>query len=180
MVGKFTYGVANIDLVHHEGSPSLSIGRFCAIAGNVKIFVGAYHRSDWMTTYPFGAVFTEYFGDRIPAGYPYTKGPVTIGNDVWIGNSTTIMSGVTIGDGAVLAANSHVVNDVKPYEMVGGNPARQIKFRYPKETIDLLLELKWWDLEERTIKQIHPVLTAPADNNVLKKLISQTKSTIQG
>ncbi len=174
-VGKFTYGVGNIELAHHKNAPQLSIGRFCSIAGNVRIFTGANHRSDWMTSYPFGTVYEDFFGSQIPVGFPHSKGPVSIGNDVWIGNSVTIMSGVNIGDGSILATNAHIIKDVKPYEIVGGNPANHIKFRYPQDTIELLLELEWWNLDEAKIKKIHPLLTAPADNQVLEKIISEIK-----
>lgn len=97
-----------------------------------------------MTTFPFGHahknVFTRFDGQ----GHPRTNGDVNIGNDVWIGENVTIMSGVTIGDGAVIANNSHVVKDVEPYSMVGGNPAKMIKKRFSDEQIKKLLEIKWW------------------------------------
>ena len=70
---------------------------------------------------------------------------MTIGNDVWIGQSTIILSGVTIGDGAIIGANSLVTKDVKPYAVVGGNPAKLIKYRFDEDTIDKLLKIKWWD-----------------------------------
>jgi virginiamycin A acetyltransferase len=76
-------------------------------------------------------------------GHPGTKGNVIIGNDVWIGSNVTIMSGVTIGDGAVIANNSHVVKNVEPYTLVGGNPAKLIKYRFSKEQIEKLLKIKW-------------------------------------
>jgi acetyltransferase-like isoleucine patch superfamily enzyme len=102
----------------------------------------------------------------------YTSiGPdVRIGNDVWIGYGATIMSGVTIGDGAVIAANSHVVKHVKPYEIVGGNPAKHIKFRFDIETIGLLLAIKWWNLPESEVNKLIPILTEIPDKAVLKGL----------
>lgn len=178
-VGKYTYGVGNIQLAHHRNAPPLRIGRFCSIAGNVKIFTGAYHRSDWITTYPFGTQHQDIFGDEIPSGFPHSNGGVTVGNDVWIGNSATIMSGVTIGDGAVIAANSHVIKDVAPYEIVGGNPARHIKFRFSQPIVEELLRIKWWELDDASIAKIHQNLTVPAnlDNiSLLIQLISDTTS----
>ncbi len=169
-VGKFTFGVGNIELAHHKGAPRLSIGRYCSIAGNVRIFTGAYHRSDWMTTYPFGHIHEGTFGNAKKEGYPYSKGPVSIGNDVWIGNSVTIMSGVTIGDGAILAANSHIIKDVQPYEIVGGNPAQHIRYRFPKEVIDFLINIAWWNLNESLIKKIHPLLTTEPNEIILEKI----------
>lgn len=170
-VGKYTYGVGNITLAHHKDSPILKIGRFCSIAGNVKIFTGANHRSDWCTTYPFGHIHEEKFGKFEIEGYPHSNGPVIIGNDVWVGNSVTIMSGVTIHDGAIIAANSHVIKDVQSYEIVGGNPAKHIKFRFDKEIIDLLLELRWWDLNESKIQEICVELMSRPDAQIIKELI---------
>ena len=74
-----------------------------------------------------------------------TRGDVIIGNDVWIADNVTIMSGVRIGDGAVIACNSHVVKDVEPYSIVGGNPAKFIKHRFTQEQIECLLKIKWWN-----------------------------------
>lgn len=76
--------------------------------------------------------------------YP-NKGDIIIGNDVWLGYNATIMAGVTIGDGAIIAANSTIIKDVEPYSIVGGNPAKEIKKRFSEEKISKLLELKWWD-----------------------------------
>jgi acetyltransferase-like isoleucine patch superfamily enzyme len=170
-VGKFTYGVGNIQLAHHHNAPPLQIGKFCSIAGNVKIFTGAYHRSDWITTYPFGTKHQDILGHEIPAGFPHSNGGVSIGNDVWIGNSATIMSGVTIGDGAVIAANAHVIKNVAPYEIVGGNPAKHIKFRFPQQIIDALLDLKWWELDNATIATLHKHLTVAASSENVDLLI---------
>ncbi len=177
-VGKFTFGVGNIELAHHKGAPRLSIGRYCSIAGNVRIFTGAYHRSDWMTTYPFGHIHENTFGNAKTEGYPYSKGPVSIGNDVWIGNSVTIMSGVTIGDGAILAANSHIIKDVQPYEIVGGNPAQHIRYRFPKEVIDFLINIAWWNLNESLIKKIHPLLTTEPSEIILEKIRAILKESL--
>ncbi len=176
-VGKFTYGVGNIQLVNHHNSPPLKIGRFCSIAGNVKVFTGAYHRTDFITTYPFGTRHQDFFGNQVPPGFPHSKGGVTIGNDVWIGNSATIMSGVTICDGAVIAANSHVIKDVAPYEIVGGNPAQHIKFRFPQPIVEKLLRIKWWELDESAIAKIHKNLTVIANSenvDLLNRLVQPT------
>ena len=83
---------------------------------------------------------------------------IIIGNDVWIADNVTIMPGVTIGDGAVIATNSHVVKNVKPYSIVGRNPAKHIKYRFTKEQIEKLLEIKWWDWEDSKINQFIPLI----------------------
>ena len=123
----------------------LIIGKFCMIASGVKFVMnGANHLTDSLSAYPF-AIFGKGWEKAMEGkSYP-VKGDTVIGNDVWIGHNATLMPGIKIGDGAIIATNSTVVKDVEPYSVVGGNPAREIKKRFPKETIDKLLKLKWWD-----------------------------------
>ena len=170
-----TYGVPHI--INHEDSPAkLRVGAFCSFAGGIKIYLGMNHRVDFATTYPFGHIHQDVFGSE-KNGHPATRGDVTIGNDVWVADNVTIMSGVTVGDGAVIAANSHVVKDVEPYSIVGGNPAKFIKYRFSKEVIDSLLELKWWDLPIHIIQKIVPFLmSADVENNIqkIKEIIRET------
>ena len=175
-IGRFTYGFENISIQQWNEGASLTIGSFCSIANSVSIFLGGNHRSDWTTTFPFGHVFQEELGRYEIGGHPKTNGDVTIGSDVWLGSKATIMSGVTIGPGAVVAANSHVVKDVAPYEIVGGNPARPIKLRFDDEIIELLLQLAWWDLPVEVIRQIVPTLSQPPVKAVLSELIAKWKS----
>ncbi len=99
----------------------------------------------------------------------YSNGDVIIGNDVWIGDNVTIVSGVKIGDGVVIANNSHVVKDVEPYSLIGGNPAKLIKYRFDDKTIKFLLDLKWWDMEDSEIDKIIPILCS-SNINELKKI----------
>lgn len=155
-VGRHTYGHNNINIIWNQAS--LEIGSFCSIAANCNIYLGGNHRTDWITTYPFGHINKHIFNKFNGEGHPATKGKVVIGNDVWIGNNVTIMSGVTIGDGAVIACNSHVVKDVEPYSIVGGNPARLIKYRFDKETIEKLLKLKWWEWDDKKINEHSHIL----------------------
>ena len=141
--GNYTYGRW---VIHNFGeSNKLKVGKFCSIALNVNVYTGGNHRNDWVTTYPFGHVHKDIFDTFDGKGHPKSNGDVIIGNDVWIGSNATIMSGVMIGDGAVIANNSHVVKNVDPYSIVGGNPAKLIKYRFSTEQIQKLLELKWWD-----------------------------------
>lgn len=158
-VGKYTYGQNHINVLWGEGA-KLTIGKFCSIADNITVFLGGSHRVDWATTYPFGILHKEIFSKDIKdAGAPLiSKRDVTIGNDVWIGSNVTIMQGVKIGDGAVIGRNSHVVENVKPYSVVGGNPATLYYYRFDKETISKLLELKWWDMNDEQINNILPLL----------------------
>jgi chloramphenicol O-acetyltransferase type B len=120
-----------------EGS-TLRIGRYCSIAGNVQIFLGGLHRTDWISTFPFPAFIEEAAGIE---DYDGTRGDVEIGNDVWLCSGCTILSGVTIGDGAVVACGSIVTRDVEPYSVVAGNPARHVRWRFPEEQRQALLEI---------------------------------------
>ncbi len=87
--------------------------------------------------------------------YP-TKGDTTVGNDVWIGHKATIMAGVTIGDGAIIAAHSLVTKEVAPYSIVGGNPAREIRKRFTEDQIKKLLEIQWWNWNiEKITNNVH-------------------------
>lgn len=155
-IGKYSYGNPNI--LWKNNDAKLVIGNFCSIAENVKIYLGGNHRSDWVTTYPFGHINQNLFNNFNGFGHPATKGDVIIGNDVWIGSNVTIMSGVTIGDGVVIANNSHVVKNIEPYSLVGGNPAKLIKYRFSEEQIESLLQIKWWYWDDAKINQFTPLL----------------------
>lgn len=155
-VGKYTYGKPIVEWKNENAK--LVIGKFCSIGEPLTIYLGGNHRSDWVSTYPFGHIHQSTFDKFNGQGHPATKGDVTIGNDVWISANVTIMSGVTIGDGAIIAHNSHVVKNVEPYTIAGGNPARLIKYRFSPEHIEALLKIKWWDWPEDKINQLSPLL----------------------
>lgn len=152
-IGKDTYGNPRI-LSWGEGA-ILKIGSFCSIAEGVQIFLGGEHRTDWVTTYPFNVLWEA--GEPIK-GHPKTKGDVLIGNDVWIGAEAVILSGVRIGDGAVVGARAVVSRDVSPYTIVAGNPARAVKKRFKDETIQRLLDVRWWDWQDDRLEKALPLL----------------------
>lgn len=130
----------------------LIIGKFCMIASDVKFIMnGANHLSNAISSYPFAVFGNGWESAMVGKTYP-NKGNIEIGNDVWIGYNATIMAGVKIGDGAIIATNSTVVSDVEPYSIVGGNPAREIKKRFSPDVISRLLKLQWWnwDIEKIT------------------------------
>ena len=142
-IGDYTYGNPT---VHCWGEGAkLKIGKFCSIAPEVVIFLGGNHRIHWVTTYPFPVLKDEWLEAGHISGHPSTKGDIIIGNDVWIGYSATILSGVKIGDGAVIGTRSVVTKDVNPYAVVAGNPAIEKKKRFSDDVIEKLLEIRWWD-----------------------------------
>lgn len=153
--GIGTYGNPKILF---ENDANLEIGKFCSIADNVTIILGGEHKIDTLSSFPFSLQKNRF-----------SKGDVIIGNDVWIGYGATILSGVTIGDGAVIAANAVVTKNVEPYAIVGGVPAKTIKYRFDEKTINKLLKLKWWNLDIPTIYKNRHLLN---DTN-LKKFIEK-------
>jgi len=157
-IGEYTYGRPEI---HYWGEPvSLSIGKYCSFAQGVKIYLGGNHRTDWVSTYPFSgrslnAVFPEA---RNIQGHPRSKGNIVIGNDVWFGAGSWIMSGVEIGHGACIGAGAVVTKNVGPYEIVVGNPARSVGFRFEAAIIKKLLEARWWDWDNASVRKAIPLL----------------------
>lgn len=124
----------------------LVIGKFCSIACGARFLMNsANHALSSLSTYVF-PIFYEEWDHGMPVTEAWDhRGDIVIGNDVWIGYEAVILSGVTIGDGAIVAARSVVTKDVLPYTIVGGVPAKPIRRRFDQETIDALLELHWWD-----------------------------------
>lgn len=155
-IGEFTYGHPNVFM--WDNSTRLHIGKFCSIASDVTILLGGNHRTDWVSSYPFN-VLSKPFPNASPIkGHPATKGDIWIGNDVWIGYGATILSGVHIGDGAVIGAKTVVTKDVAPYAIVVGNPGRMVKKRFDEKTIAALLEIGWWNWDEKQINDASHLL----------------------
>tara|TARA_R110000744_G_C19098681_1_gene533317 strand:+ start:63 stop:653 length:591 start_codon:yes stop_codon:yes gene_type:complete len=185
-VGKYTYGFKQKNVLFDNPSytkdnkrfqPKLNIGNFCSIGGGVIFYLGGNHRHDWITSFPFhvtkmhnrfkslGVNENEY------NGYPQSNGNIDIGSDVWIGDQVTILSGVKIGDGAVISCNSVVSKDVEPYSIVGGNPSRHIKYRFDYKTRNKLLNLKWWDMDDNIIDSLLPFMYS----NDIDKFLHESK-----
>lgn len=153
IVGDYTYYDDFEDVSNFEKNvkyhfdfigDQLVIGKFCMIASDATFIMnGANHLTNALSSYPFAIFGNGWEHAMQDKSYP-NKGNINIGNDVWIGYNATIMAGVTIGDGAIIAANATVITDVPPYTIVGGNPAREIKKRFPDEVIKKLLEIQWW------------------------------------
>jgi acetyltransferase-like isoleucine patch superfamily enzyme len=158
-IGEFTYGRPKVRFP--ELGRKLIIGRYCSIADKVEILLGGNHRVDWVTTYPFSALMDLWPSAPRAKDYHTSRGDVAIGHDVWLGSGAIIMSGVTIGNGAVVAAHALVTKDVPPYAIVGGVPAKVIKFRHTEEQREELLRIRWWDWPREDIREAAPLLSSP-------------------
>lgn len=133
------------------------IGAFSSIGPNVLIGGLGCHPVDRLSTHP------AFYSARLQAGETFSKGGiieelprVKIGSDVWIGAGSIILDGINIGDGAIVAAGAVVTKDVPPYAIVGGVPARIIRYRFDEETIDALLEWRWWDMDNQQLQSLAP------------------------
>lgn len=152
-IGEWTYGEPDV-FSWGEGA-TLHIGKYTSIAARVTIMLGGEHNVDWVSTYPFNPIFPQAQGIL---GHPKTKGNVTIGHDVWLGLGSFILSGVTIGNGAVVAAHSVVTKDVPPYAIVGGNPAKIIRYRFTPDIIARLEQMAWWNWPIHQVLEALPLL----------------------
>lgn len=182
-IGEYTYYSAEAGesfatcIQHHYEflGDKLIIGKFNSLAAGLKIIMnGANHRMDG-STFPFN-IFGHGWESATPdlAQLPY-KGDTVIGNDVWIGQHVTLMPGVKIGNGAIIAANSTVVKEVPAYTIVGGNPATIIKQRFSNELIERLEQVAWWELPIDVISANLQAITA-YDIDALESLVEQSKS----
>lgn len=135
----------------------LRIGNYTSIAAGVQVLLGGEHRTDWLTTYPFPAMIKGL--DDIK-DYAPSKGDVVIGSDCWICTNAMILSGVTIGHGAIVAAGAMVTRDVPPYAVVGGNPCKFIRWRFDEPVREALLEAAWWDWPVDEVKAVARMLSS--------------------
>ena len=137
----------------------LHIGKFCSIACGVRfLFNSANHTLHSLSNYTFPIFYEAWGHDMSPAEAWDNKGDIVIGNDVWIGYEAVILAGVNIGDGAVIGARAVVRKDIPPYTIVGGLPARPIRRRFPDETAEALLRLRWWDWPPEQIAEAIPFI----------------------
>ena len=152
--------------VNHD---KLMIGKFCSIACGAKfLFTSANHTMKSLSTYPFPIFFEEWGLDiKNVASAWDNKGDIVVGSDVWIGYEAVILSGVHIGDGAIIGARAVVTRDVSPYTVVGGVPAKEIKKRFDEETIRKLQQIEWWNWPNENIRQFLPQIM----NGEMDKLI---------
>ena len=162
----------NVKYLFDFSEDKLVIGKFCMIASDVTFIMnGANHLTDSFSTYPF-AVFGNGWETAMDGlTYPF-KGNTIVGNDVWIGYKAMVMPGVKIGDGAIIASGAIVTRDVEPYSVVGGNPAREVRKRFDEQTIENLLEIKWWDWPVDKITRNLEALTNTDIDKLMKAHLS--------
>jgi virginiamycin A acetyltransferase len=160
----------NVKYLFDFTGDKLIIGKFCMIASDVTFIMnGANHLVDAISSFPFAIFGNDWEHAMENKKYPF-KGNTIVGNDVWIGYRSTIMPGVNIGDGAIIATNSTITKNVEPYSIVGGNPAKEIKKRFSPDAIASLHELKWWDWPvEKITRNVHRLTSS--DVNELKQCV---------
>lgn len=159
-IGRHSYGLARRMVAGASMEAPLKVGAFCSIGPDVLFFSKADHPIDLPSTYPFKTLIWDT--DK-PNQDAVTKGGISIGNDVWIGARAIIMSGVTIADGAIIAAGAVVTKDVAPYAIMGGSPARELRKRFTDEQISALLSINWWNWSDGQIKQLREEFYGPID-----------------
>ena len=153
--GKHTYGPEPTFIglpIIGEGS---RMGNFCSIAPGLQYIFRGKHMVPWISTYGFSVRWNM---PEIPANDLPLHYPIILGNDVWIAEGVKILQGVTIGDGAVVATESFVTKDIPPYAMVGGYPAKIIRYRFTETQIAAMLRIKWWNWNDDKIKEAVPLL----------------------
>lgn len=163
-VGRHTYGIKPDTIILPESTnpPHVKIGSFCSFAPGVVILANADHNKDFPSTYPFRTLFFSSLKRGKSSGYfnqdVVSRGSIEIGHDVWVGQNAIILSGISIGTGAVIGAGTVVTKDIPPYAIAVGNPARVISFRFPPSIIERLLESRWWELSDENLRNLESYL----------------------
>lgn len=154
-ISRPTYARARI-LHYGPDDPQITVGRYCSLNDGSYLFPGGNHNTDCVSTYGFNWTL-------LPGAEkgPLSNGPIRIGNDVWSGFGSIVLSGVTVGDGAVIAAGAIVTKDVPNYAIVGGVPAKVISYRFNEQIREALLRIKWWDWDESKVERHADQLSTP-------------------
>lgn len=168
-IGRHSYGVPSV-ISYRGDHAKVVFGSFVATGNDVEVFVGGNHCTEWVATFPFRLFFD--LPGALDDGAPATKGDVIVGNDVWIGRGAKILSGVHVGNGAVIGAYSVVAKDVRPYAIVVGNPAREVRRRFTDYQIAALEALAWWEWPLDRILAAVPLLNgSDADRFVVENTL---------
>lgn len=161
IIGRFSY-INGHALIHwHDALSTIRIGNFSSIAVNTAFFLRTNHHTEWISTYAMELIPWPAESPRPADAHASQKGDIALGNDVWIGEGTRFMPGVTVGDGAVIGAGTVVTRDVPPYAVFAGNPGQVKRMRFPEADISFLLRLKWWDWPTEKVRSFAPLLCSP-------------------
>jgi acetyltransferase-like isoleucine patch superfamily enzyme len=166
--GRFTVNVGPGDRAH------LTIGAYTSIAEGVEFVLGGNHRPDWVSTYPFRVRFD--LPGAYDDGHPRPEADMRIGSDVWLGRDAMVAPGVAVGDGAVVGARAIVTRDVRPYAIVVGAPAREIRRRFDDERVEALLRIRWWTWPEPEIRdRVHLLSSGDVDGFIASNATRVTR-----
>ncbi|HEY6781188.1 MAG TPA: CatB-related O-acetyltransferase [Thermoleophilaceae bacterium] len=172
-MGRHSYGEPRIQTFPGDEA-RVTVGSFSSIAIDVVLMDGGNHRTDWVTSFPL----RDRLGlpGALEDGETYAKGDMAIGHDVWIGRGARVLSGVTIGHGAVIGGYSVVTKDVPAYTIVAGNPARPIRQRFSDEQIEALLTIAWWEWPLETIVERVDELSSPDVDAFIRRHLPQART----
>jgi acetyltransferase-like isoleucine patch superfamily enzyme len=143
-IGKHSYSYAT----HRGDANDVTIGNYSCIATNVLFDRGFNHNTSYITSFPLNCIWSE-----LPSNIDIKGKNIEIGNDVWIGEGAVIMAGVKISDGAIIGCSAVVTKDVEPYTIVGGVPAKLIRYRFKEQQIEQLLKIKWWEWSDEKVRE---------------------------
>lgn len=165
-LGRHTYGTPKV-ITFRGDATCLRIGQFVSIGHEVEFLLGGNHRVDWVTTFPVRRIF------GLPGagsdGHPASKGDIIVGNDVWLGYGCRVLSGVSIGDGAVIGAFTTVTRSVRPYSVVVGSPAREVRRRFSDPQIAALQKVAWWNWSDSKIKEEASALCSTGIDDFIRR-----------
>ncbi len=170
-VGNFTYG--GIKVMSDDPAFVLEIGNFCSIGDDVVFLLGLEHHTDYLSTFPFKHFFC---GQEFEA---FSKGDIIVDDDVWIGHGSIILSNLHIGQGSIIGAGSVVTKDIPPYAIVGGSPARILKYRFSDDIIDELIKLDFSKIEKKAITEnielLYKTISSTQDAKKICNILSSSK-----
>jgi len=170
-VGRHTYGVTWRKVLFPSKDAPLEVGAFCSVAGQMLFMCSGHHLTGSATSFP---IYSRLLKQPEPIANGGRPGGITVGNDVWIGHGAIVLPGVQIGDGAVVGAGAVVTRSVPPYAIVGGSPARLIRYRFSQDIISKLLTIRWWHWDDEKIKSEAAALTGPIETFVARHFVAGT------